>query len=117
MMRRPTILNLPCHRLMVVRPGMEGNPMSRIMSRIGRWSAAAAAVLALAGPAAADDYPTRPVRIVVPFEPGGINDIATRVFATHLSERLGKQFITEYKSGAGGMVGTEYVSRQPPDGY
>ena len=81
-----------------------------------RWLAAIAA-FALATPAVADDYPTKPVRIIVPFDPGGINDVAARVIATHLSERLGKQFIAEYKSGAGGMVGTEYVSRQPPDGY
>jgi tripartite-type tricarboxylate transporter receptor subunit TctC len=81
-----------------------------------RWLAAVAA-FALAAPAMADDYPTKPVRIIVPFDPGGINDVAARVIATHLSERLGKQFIAEYKSGAGGMVGTEYVSRQPPDGY
>lgn len=87
------------------------------MSYVTRMFAAAAAVLALAGAVAADDYPTKPVRIIVPFEPGGINDVAARVIATHLSERLGKQFIAEYKSGAGGMVGTEYASRQPPDGY
>jgi tripartite-type tricarboxylate transporter receptor subunit TctC len=87
------------------------------MSHIKRWSAAVAAALALTVTAAADDYPTKPVRIIVPFEPGGINDVAARVIATHLTERLGKQFLAEYKSGAGGMVGTEYVSRQPADGY
>jgi tripartite-type tricarboxylate transporter receptor subunit TctC len=81
-----------------------------------RWFAIAA-VLALAAPAAADDYPAKPVRIIVPFEPGGINDVASRVIAAHLSERLGKQFIAEYKSGAGGMIGTEYASRAAPDGY
>jgi tripartite-type tricarboxylate transporter receptor subunit TctC len=87
------------------------------MSIMIRLFAAIAAVLAFAGTAAADDYPAKPVRIIVPFEPGGINDVAARVIATHLSERLGKQFITEYRSGAGGMVGTEYASRQPADGY
>lgn len=79
---------------------------------------AAIATMLLALTAAhADDYPTKPVRIIVPFEPGGINDVAARVIAVHLSERLSKQFLTEYKSGAGGMVGTEYASRQPADGY
>jgi tripartite-type tricarboxylate transporter receptor subunit TctC len=87
------------------------------MAMIFRWAVAAVAVLALASPAVADDYPNKPVRVIVPFEPGGINDVAARVFATHLSERFGKQFIAEYKSGAGGMVGTEYATHQPPDGY
>jgi tripartite-type tricarboxylate transporter receptor subunit TctC len=87
------------------------------MLGINRCFVTVAAVLALTVAAAADDYPSKPVRIIVPFDPGGINDVAARVIATHLSERLGKQFIAEYKSGAGGMVGTEYASRQPPDGY
>jgi tripartite-type tricarboxylate transporter receptor subunit TctC len=91
----------------------EGGPMRLI--RTG-FAAIAAIVLALTA-AGAEDYPARPVRIIVPFEPGGINDVAARVIATHLSERLGKQFLAEYKSGAGGMVGTEYVSHQPADGY
>jgi tripartite-type tricarboxylate transporter receptor subunit TctC len=71
----------------------------------------------LAAPAAADDYPNRPVRIIVPFAPGGINDIAARVIATHLSQKLGKQFIAENKPGAGGVVGTEIAANSPPDGY
>jgi len=87
------------------------------MARVIRTVLVVAAAFALIAPAAADDYPTRPVRIIVPFEPGGINDVAARVIATHLSERLGKQFIAEYKSGAGGMVGTEYATHQPADGY
>ena len=80
--------------------------------------AAAAIALALAAPAiAADDYPTRPVRVVVPFDPGGINETGARIIANHLSERLGKQFVMEFKPGAGGMVGTEAASRAAPDGY
>ena len=80
--------------------------------------AATGVAIALAAPAkAADEYPTRPVRIIVPFEPGGINETGARIVATQLSERLGKQFIIEFKSGAGGMVGTEYASHAPPDGY
>jgi len=80
--------------------------------------AAAGIAIALATPAiAADEYPTRPVRIIVPFDPGGINETGSRIVATHLSERLGKQFIIEFKPGAGGMVGTEVASRAAPDGY
>jgi tripartite-type tricarboxylate transporter receptor subunit TctC len=80
-------------------------------------SAATAALLALAAPAVADDYPNRPVRVIIPFAPGGINDVAARVVATHLSQRLGKQFVAENKTGAGGVVGTELAANSPPDGY
>ena len=65
----------------------------------------------------ADDYPSKPVRIVVPFAPGGINDVAARVVGTHLTESLGKQFIVENKPGAGGVVANELVANSPPDGY
>jgi tripartite-type tricarboxylate transporter receptor subunit TctC len=75
------------------------------------------ALAALAVPAAADDYPSKPVRIVIPFAPGGINDIAARVVATHLTVRLGKQFIADNRTGAGGVVGNEVVANAPPDGY
>jgi tripartite-type tricarboxylate transporter receptor subunit TctC len=77
----------------------------------------AAVLIGFAGPALAQDYPTKPVRIIVPFDPGGINDIAARVAATHLTQRLGKQFIVENKPGAGGIVGTEIVAQAAPDGY
>jgi tripartite-type tricarboxylate transporter receptor subunit TctC len=87
------------------------------MEGIRRLLAAAGVLVALATPAVADDYPSKPVRIIVPFAPGGINDVAARVVATHLSERLGKQFICDNKTGAGGVVGTELASQAPPDGY
>jgi tripartite-type tricarboxylate transporter receptor subunit TctC len=80
--------------------------------------AATGIAIVLAAPAiAADEYPTRPVRVVVPFDPGGINETGARIIATHLSERLGKQFVMEFRPGAGGMVGTELASRAAPDGY
>jgi tripartite-type tricarboxylate transporter receptor subunit TctC len=74
-------------------------------------------VLALAAPAAAQEYPTKPVRVVVPFAPGGLNDIAARLFAQHLTERLGKQFVVDNRTGAGGVVGSELVANAPKDGY
>ncbi|HEX2553217.1 MAG TPA: tripartite tricarboxylate transporter substrate binding protein [Microvirga sp.] len=77
----------------------------------------AAALIGCAAPATAQDYPTRPVRIIVPFDPGGINDVAARVVATHLTQRLGKQVIVENKPGAGGVVGTELAAQAAPDGY
>jgi len=66
---------------------------------------------------AADPYPTKPVRIVIPFPPGGSNDIVGRLIAAKLTERLGKQVIAENKGGAGGVLGTEMASKAEPDGY
>jgi tripartite-type tricarboxylate transporter receptor subunit TctC len=78
---------------------------------------AAALLLALSTAAAAQDYPTKPVRLVIPFPPGGSNDIMGRLVATQLSERLGQPVIAENRAGAGGVVGTEVVSKAQPDGY
>jgi tripartite-type tricarboxylate transporter receptor subunit TctC len=63
------------------------------------------------------DYPTRPVRWVVPYTPGGGTDITARIIGQWLSERLGQQFIIENKPGAGNNIGTETVVTAPPDGY
>jgi tripartite-type tricarboxylate transporter receptor subunit TctC len=70
----------------------------------------------LAG-AAAQDYPSRPVRIVVGFGPGASGDIAARVLAQKLGQILGQQFIVENRSGAGGNIATNYVAKAPKDGY
>ena len=79
---------------------------------------AAGLLLALTTVAAAQDYPTKPVRLIIPFPPGGSNDVVGRVFATHLSEQLGKQVIVDNRgAGAGGIVGTEVAYNSPPDGY
>jgi tripartite-type tricarboxylate transporter receptor subunit TctC len=67
--------------------------------------------------AKAQSYPTRPVRVIVPFTPGGTNDIVGRLIAQWLSERLGQQFVIENRPGAGTNIGTEAVVRAPADGY
>ena len=67
--------------------------------------------------AAAVDYPTRPVRWVVGYPPGGSTDILARLIGQYLSEKLGQQFIIENKPGAGNNIGTEAVVHAPPDGY
>jgi tripartite-type tricarboxylate transporter receptor subunit TctC len=78
---------------------------------------AVAMLLALTSMAAAQDYPNRPVRVIVPFPPGGVNDTVGRLFATHLSERLGKQFVVDNRSGAASVVGSEIAANAPKDGY
>src|SRR5215831_983524 len=80
-------------------------------------AAGAAALPAVSRVARAQAYPTRPVRIVVPFAPGGVNDITARLIGQWLSERLGQQFIVENRPGGGGNIGIEAVGRSPADGY
>jgi len=67
--------------------------------------------------AASDPYPSKPVRLIIAFAPGGSNDIVGRLIAAKLSERLGKQVIPENRAGAGGTVGTEATAKSGPDGY
>jgi tripartite-type tricarboxylate transporter receptor subunit TctC len=74
-------------------------------------------LLALTTFAAAQDYPTKPVRVIIPFPPGAINDTVGRLIATQLSNRLGKQFIVDNRAGAGGVLGTELAANAPKDGY
>jgi tripartite-type tricarboxylate transporter receptor subunit TctC len=80
-------------------------------------AAGAAALPAVSRIARAQAYPSRPVRIVLPFAPGGGADTLARLMGQWLSERLGQQFIVENRPGAGGNVGTEAVVKSPPDGY
>jgi tripartite-type tricarboxylate transporter receptor subunit TctC len=79
-------------------------------------AALAAAHIAVA-PAAAQDYPTRPVVIVVPFAAGGGNDILARLIAQHMGRALGQQFVIENRTGAGGTIGARAVAKAAPDGY
>ena len=76
---------------------------------------------ALAGlsafPALAQAYPVKPIRLIVPFPPGGSNDIVGRMIAHELSGRLGQQMVVDNRGGAGGMIGTETAAHARPDGY
>ncbi len=82
-----------------------------------RSIAAGFAFLLWAFSALAQDYPTRPVRIVIPLSPGGTTDVPGRIIAQKLSETLGQQFFVENRAGAGGTIGTDYVAKSRPDGY
>jgi tripartite-type tricarboxylate transporter receptor subunit TctC len=82
-----------------------------------RLAAAAAALPAVARIAWAQAYPTRPVRWIIPFPPGGGADIVSRIMASWLSDRLGQPIIIESKPGGGTNIGTQTVVNSPPDGY
>ena len=78
---------------------------------------AAIAVFTASSVSAADLYPSKPIRLIIPFPPGGSNDIAGRLIAAKLTERLGKQVVVDNRGGAGGVLGTEMAAKSSPDGY
>ena len=75
------------------------------------------AALTLAAPAAAQGYPERPIRMVVPTSPGGVTDTAARALAPQLSDALGQSIVIDNRAGAGGIPGTDAVARAAPDGH
>jgi tripartite-type tricarboxylate transporter receptor subunit TctC len=91
--------------------------MKPLRRRFLHLAAGAAALPALPRLASAQAYPTKPVRLIVGFAPGGANDIVARLMGQWLSERLGQPFIIENKPGAGSNIGTEAVVRATPDGH
>src|SRR5712691_4418893 len=86
------------------------------MKRIASWLAILVAGL-VAGAARAQPYPSKPVKIIVGFAPGGGSDFIARVIAQKLTERLGTQVIVENRPGAGSVLGSEYAIKSPADGY
>jgi len=85
--------------------------------RGGRLVGLAAILLAVAGTGQAQDYPNRPVRIIVPFSAGGAVDGPTRALAQELGRRMGQSFVVENRPGAGATIGSEAVAKAPADGY
>jgi tripartite-type tricarboxylate transporter receptor subunit TctC len=90
------------------------NRMNRPIARVLVWSALA---LAASLPAHAQNFPERPVHLIIPYGPGGITDFAGRVLAQKIGEVLGQTVVAENKPGAGGIVGVDYVAHSSPDGY
>jgi len=88
--------------------------------RRGVWtvtSCAAAVLLAVAAPAQGQAYPTKPVRMIIPFGAGGATDVVIRIVANKLPEHLGQQVVIDNRTGAGGMIGTDIAAKATPDGY
>ena len=89
----------------------------RFAAAISTVAAAAAFAFAPLASHAQSDYPTKPVRLIVPFPAGGSTDIVGRIVAQKLGERLGQQVIVDNRGGAGGTIGTEAAAKAAPDGY
>jgi len=89
--------------------------MRRVLSIIALWVAAPAVMVPL--PVAADPYPNRPLRLVVPFAPGGGSDVTGRIIGQELSRLFGQSVVVDNRPGAASMLGTELVARAAPDGY
>src|SRR4051812_38887211 len=87
------------------------------MRTLAALFAALACSLSWFGPAAAQPYPSRPVKVVVPWPPGQATDIAARMVAQKLQESLGQPFVVDNRPGAGGSLGTDIALRSAPDGY
>jgi tripartite-type tricarboxylate transporter receptor subunit TctC len=89
--------------------------MSLKLRTIALLAALAGAVLA--GPASAQNFPTKPIKLILPYNPGGIIDYVGRLLAKHMGDALGQTVVAENRPGAGGILGTDVAARSNPDGY
>ncbi len=91
--------------------------MATAAVRSGFFALVGVAAFAAAAMASAQSYPVKPVRVIVPFAPGGGSDLTARQFSAKLGAALGQQFVVENRGGAGGIIGMEAVAKAAPDGY
>jgi tripartite-type tricarboxylate transporter receptor subunit TctC len=97
---------------------MHVKPFAFVSRRVASFALAAALLASvIAGPGRAQDYPTRPVRLIVAFTPGGATDFTARLIADRMKGTLGAVVAVENKPGANGAIGAEYVAKSDPDGY
>jgi tripartite-type tricarboxylate transporter receptor subunit TctC len=91
--------------------------MRTLRFRLVAGAVLTALAASLSVPVAAQSYPSKPVRLIVPFAPGGFTDVVARILGQRLSVSMGQQFIIENKAGAGSTIGTDFVAKAAPDGY
>jgi len=96
-----------------MKPAFFALPTAPLVASVGALLLA----LAAAAPARAQDYPARPVRLIVPFAPGGSADVFGRFVAQRLQESLGQSFVVDNRPGGGSIIGTDAVAKAAPDGY
>jgi tripartite-type tricarboxylate transporter receptor subunit TctC len=94
-----------------------GTPMAKLREVAGAILGLMLALATFATPSAADDYPSRSIRLIIPFPPGGSNDTVGRIVANQLGQKLGQQVFVDNRAGAGGVVGTDVAAKAAPDGY
>jgi tripartite-type tricarboxylate transporter receptor subunit TctC len=87
------------------------------MKKLAKSLIAAALCAASLGAVYAQSYPNKPVKLIVPFAPGGFTDVVARILGQRLSTAMGQQFVIENKAGAGSIIGTDFVAKSAPDGY
>src|SRR6185503_10340135 len=112
MMRRGLLLEAVSSRIYTSRITTSRSTMSR--STMSRFLILLAV---LAASASAQEYPIKPIRLIVPFAPGGPTDIMSRAISERITARLGQQLVVDNRAGAGGGIGTELAARSAPDGY
>src|SRR5262245_23431643 len=84
---------------------------------VSRRSLLTASLASLALPVRAQSWPTKPIKLVVPYAPGGTTDVVGRVIAEYLGQRLGQNIVVENRPGKGATIGSAQVAKAPPDGY